>query len=115
MRQMDTPDPIAIRLSGVEKMPGYIIGQQKGIKDAAAFEGYQGAAGPTVVQYGGKLVLNTDKIQAGDGGWSPAGIVMLEFESVEQAKKWYNSPEYQAVIGQRLSSADSAVIIIDGD
>ena len=42
-------------------------------------------------------------------------MVVIEFESVEQAKKWYNSPEYQAVIGQRFNSADSALIIVDGD
>lgn len=96
-------------------MPGYVIGQLKDIKDADAFAAYQRAAGPTVVQYGGKLVINSTKIQVGDGDWSPVAMVMLEFESVDQAQKWYDSPEYQAVIEQRLSSADSALIIIDGD
>ena len=65
--------------------------------------------------YGGKLVVNSTKIDAGDGDWSPDGMVVLEFESVEQARKFYNSPEYQAVIGQRFDSADSSLIIIDGD
>ncbi len=96
-------------------MAGYIIGALQGITDAAAFTAYQGAAGPTVAQYGGKLVLNSRKAEKGDGNWAPAGLVIVEFESVAQAKKWYNSPEYQAVIGQRLQSADSAVIIVDGD
>ena len=96
-------------------MAGYIIGALQGITDAAAFTAYQGAAGPTVAQYGGKLVLNSRKVEKGDGNWAPAGLVIVEFASVAQAKKWYNSPEYQAVIGQRLQSADSAVIIVDGD
>jgi uncharacterized protein (DUF1330 family) len=68
-----------------------------------------------VAQYGGKLVINSTKIDSGDGDWNPAGMVVLEFENVDQARKWYNSPEYQAVIGQRFNSADSAVIIVDGD
>ena len=42
-------------------------------------------------------------------------MVVLEFESIEQAKKLYTSPEYQAVIGQRFDSTDSALIIVDGD
>ena len=96
-------------------MAGYIIGALQGITDAAAFTAYQGAAGPTVAPYGGKLVLNSSKVEQGDGNWAPAGMVIVEFESAAQAKKWYNSPEYQAVIGQRLQSADSAVIIVDGD
>jgi uncharacterized protein (DUF1330 family) len=96
-------------------MPGFVIGQLNAITDAAAFGAYQGAAGPTVAQYGGKLVLNSTKIENGDRGWNPAGMVVVEFESVDQAKKWYNSPEYQAVVGQRFSSADSALIIVNGD
>jgi uncharacterized protein (DUF1330 family) len=96
-------------------MAGYVIGQLSGINDADAFNAYQGAAIPTVAQYGGKLVVNSMKVDSGDGGWAPSGIVMLEFQSVDQARKWYNSPEYQAVIGQRFISADSAVIIVDGD
>ena len=68
-----------------------------------------------MAQYGGKLVINSTKIDSGDGDWNPAGMVVLEFENVDLARKWYNSPEYQAVIGQRFNSADSAVIIVDGD
>ena len=96
-------------------MPGFVIGQLKEISNPDAFGGYQGAAVPTVVQYGGKLVINSAKVEGADGDWSPTAVVVLEFESVEQARKWYHSPEYQAVVGQRFDSADSAVIIIDGD
>ena len=95
-------------------MAGYVIGQLKVINNAEGFAAYQSAAGPTVAQYGGKLVLNSTKIDTIEGGWSPAGMVVLEFESVEQAQKWYNSPEYQAVVGQRFNTTDSALIIIDG-
>ncbi|MDA0264143.1 MAG: DUF1330 domain-containing protein [Chloroflexi bacterium] len=96
-------------------MAGYVIGQLKQINDAGAFGAYQGVAVPTVAQYGGKLVVNSTKIDPADGDWTPDGVVVIEFESVDQARKWYNSPEYQAVIGQRFNSTDSAVIILDGD
>ena len=64
-------------------MPGYLNGQLKEITDADAFGAYQGAAGPVVMQYGGKLVLNSTKVSAKDGDWTPTGVVVLEFESVE--------------------------------
>lgn len=67
-------------------MAGYVIGQIKEFKNTDGFGAYQGAAGPTAAQYGGKLVLNITKIESGDGGWDPAGMVVIEFESVEQAK-----------------------------
>ena len=43
------------------------------------------------------------------------GIIVVEFESAEASRKWYNSPEYQAVIGQRLSSTDSNTVSMDVD
>ncbi|MCS5669186.1 MAG: DUF1330 domain-containing protein, partial [Dehalococcoidia bacterium] len=48
-----------------------------------------------------------------DGDWHPSGVVVVEFETYELAKKFYDSPEYQAVIKQRFDSADSAVIIAE--
>ena len=41
------------------------------------------------------------------------GIIVVEFESSEQSRKWYNSAEYQAVIGQRLDSTDSTAVFMD--
>jgi uncharacterized protein (DUF1330 family) len=40
--------------------------------------------------------------------------VVLEFGSFDQAKRWYNSPEYQTALAGRLRSAISKVLIVDG-
>ena len=95
-------------------MPGYVVGVLNGINDGPAFEGYQHVAEPTITQYGGKRVFLSSSVEIGDGNWSPMGIIVFEFESVEQARKWYHSPEYQAVVNQRINSTDSAVVLIDG-
>ena len=94
-------------------MPGYFLGVTHGVNDEAAFGAYQGVAMPTIEQYGGKMVWVSTGVEAGDGDWSPQGLILFEFESGAQARKWYNSPEYQAVIGQRLASTDSNTVFID--
>ena len=40
--------------------------------------------------------------------------MIVEFVSVEAARGWYNSPEYQAVVGQRHAAAESNAVIIGG-
>jgi uncharacterized protein (DUF1330 family) len=47
---------------------------------------------------------------------SPAGsrTVVLEFESKEDFHKWYNSAEYQAVIGKRLEATDGFAVLVNG-
>ena len=84
-----------------------------GIKDEEAFEAYQHIAEPIIKKYGGKTVFVSSGVEAGDGDWSPLGISLVEFKNSDQARKWYNSPEYQAVIGQRLASTDSNTVFID--
>ncbi len=94
-------------------MPGYFIGVVNGVKDEAAFGAYQGVAMPTIEKYGGKMLWVSTGIEVADGSWAPQGMILFESESSEQARKWYNSPEYQAVVGQRISSTDSATAFID--
>ena len=96
-------------------MPDYFMGMVHAVHDGEAFGAYQGVAVPTVTQYGGKMVWLSSNVEAADGDWQPLGMVLFEFESSAQARKWYNSPEYQAVIDQRFSSVDSDTVFIDVD
>ena len=95
-------------------MAAYVVGTLYGITDPSGFEEYRNQALPTVEKFGGKLVMMSDKVEVADGSWSPIGMIMLEFESLERAKQWYNSPEYSAVKPMRLQTADSGVIFVDG-
>ncbi len=95
-------------------MAAWVIGAIQKVNDADGFAAYGAVAGPTVAQYGGKRVAGGTKIEIADGTWSPAGMVVLEFENMTKAKEWYNSPEYQAVVGQRISTSDSGLIFVDG-
>ena len=91
------------------------MGMVHGIKDEAAFEAYQLVAEPIIKQYGGKTIFVSSGVEPGDGDWSPLGISLVEFKDGVQARKWYNSPEYQAVIGQRIAATDSNTVFIDID
>lgn len=42
------------------------------------------------------------------------GVVVLEFESWDEAKSWYDSPEYQAAIPVRQSGASFRAILVEG-
>ena len=41
-------------------------------------------------------------------------IVVLEFPSYEQAKGWYDSPEYQAAALIRQSCSSGDLILVEG-
>jgi len=47
-------------------------------------------------------------------GEAPDGIVMLQFPSAEEAKAWYNSPQYQEALPHRMKGADYRAILVEG-
>ena len=77
-------------------------------------EGYKALAGAAVAKYGGKYVVRGGATQLLEGDWAPPRLVILEFESVEQAKRFYDSPEYQAARAQRQGAAQMNMLVVEG-
>ena len=97
-------------------MPAYIFANTQSISDTARFTEYLRLASAIVTQYGGKFLGGGmgNKIEIADGDWLPAEVCAFEFESLQKAKEFYDSAEYQAVITERLETTISSVIFIDG-
>jgi uncharacterized protein (DUF1330 family) len=76
---------------------------QKNKENAATFQENTGIL--PLVAYG--------KVEALEGA-APDGVVVLRFPSVEQARAWYDSPEYQAALPFRKQAADWRVVLVDG-
>jgi len=81
------------------------------VNDPATFEQYRSVVVPLVTKSGGKY-LAVDFEQMDLDGTSLPGLAILEFESVEAVHRFYNSPEYQAIIGLRLSSTDGWIRVV---
>jgi uncharacterized protein (DUF1330 family) len=44
----------------------------------------------------------------------PRSVVVVEFESMEQAPRWYASPEYAKTIPMRQQAASASLILVEG-
>lgn len=47
-------------------------------------------------------------------GEAADGIVILEFDDMDAARKWHGSPAYQAAMHHRQLGADYRVLLVDG-
>jgi uncharacterized protein (DUF1330 family) len=94
-------------------MPAYIVVDIH-VKDPALFEEYKKLSPQTLAQYGGKYLVRGGAVEILEGKWNPDRLVILEFESVEQAKIWYNSPEYSHAKSFRIHSADGEMVLAEG-
>lgn len=65
-------------------------------------------------EFGGKLVSVDEDVDIVEGSWPFTRTVLIEFPSKQQARAWYESDEYQAVVGLRHDSATSNLVISTG-
>jgi uncharacterized protein (DUF1330 family) len=84
------------------------------VTDPVHYEEYKKLAAPTVELYGGKYIARGGRTETLEGDWSPSRLVILQFESIEQAKRWLNSPEYSGPRGIRHQTAASKMVVIEG-
>ena len=94
-------------------MAAYVIGEVD-VMDPAAYEDYRKQVGAVVTQYGGRFIARGGKVEALEGGWSPKRLVLLEFASMEQALKWYRSPDYAPLIKLRQKASRGKLVALEG-
>jgi uncharacterized protein (DUF1330 family) len=92
---------------------GYVIFTED-IHDQAQIDAYVQQALPAILQAGGQLLVADDAPELIEGTWHGKRTVLLEFESVEAARNWYRSAEYQGLAGLRHAAADSNAAIVAG-
>jgi len=91
-------------------MAAYFIAQYV-VNDSAGYRAYQQGAGPTLAKHGAELVSFDVAAETIEGTPPGPQTVIIKFASTEAAKAWYNSPEYQAVVGKRLASTSGFAVI----
>lgn len=84
------------------------------IHDHAAYAAYADAAGPTVELYGGRYLVVSDETEVLEGEMAPVRRVIITFPSVEQARAWWFSPEYEAAKVLRRQAASSRFMLVEG-
>ena len=94
-------------------MAAYVIVEIEVI-DPAEYEEYKKLAPPAIAAYGGRYLARGGKTVLLEGDWNPQRLVILEFESVERAQAWWNSPEYAEPKAMRQRSARSKMLILEG-
>lgn len=94
-------------------MAAYII-VEVDITDAAGYRAYSMLAVPSIQHFGGKILAASDTIETLEGDWHPKRVVILEFESIEQAKRWYHSEEYTPLKEMRFKATNSRGGLVPG-
>jgi uncharacterized protein (DUF1330 family) len=95
-------------------MVAYAIGRLE-MRDPSWVQEYGPKVNTLVAKHGGKYLVRGGAMERLEGeGKLPSVVVVLEFPTMEQARAWYNDPEYAPMIRLRQSGSDLDFILVQG-
>jgi uncharacterized protein (DUF1330 family) len=96
-------------------MAAYLVSICRRVSDRKRLEDYWHHAAPTFEGYDATPLVTYAPFEVLEGDADAKGVVLLEFPSMEVAKRWYHSDAYQEVRRRRLGAAEFELILVDGE
>ena len=91
-------------------MPAYVVGTIH-VTDPACWQQYLERVGGTFGSAGGQVLMRAVKAASLHGDAHGERIVVIEFPDAESARRWHESPAYQALAPLRDAGADVVLTI----
>ncbi|MFC1755688.1 DUF1330 domain-containing protein [Thermoproteota archaeon] len=85
------------------------------IKNRELYTDYVNKARSIIEGYGGRYLVQSEKIESIAGGWKPERIVAIEFPTFDALKQCFTSTEYKEIAPMREDSTTSRAIIVHGN
>ena len=95
-----------------ENKPAYVVAEVD-VTDLQAFQAYAAKVPATLAPYHGRYIAR-GKAEGKEGEPPHGVIVVLAFDSLADATKWYSTPPYKDLIPEREKAAKSRVYIVEG-
>ena len=94
-------------------MPAYVI-VETDVSDPERYEQYKAASPGAIAAGGGRFLVRGGELAVLEGDWQPSRLVVLEFEDLAAAKRWYESEAYQGAKKLREGAAHLRVVAVQG-
>ena len=95
-------------------MKGYVVANIT-VTDPERYQLYKNAAPAVIAAFGGRYLVKAPDVETVEGR-PPLGerFVILEFDSLQRAKTFYHSREYQEIAIHRMASSQSDFHLMEG-
>jgi uncharacterized protein (DUF1330 family) len=95
-------------------MPSAYVIANVDVTNPEQYEEYKKLSTIAMKAHGAEVCIRGGKVEVLEGDWNPARFVMLKFPSVEQARAFYNSVEYEAAKKAREGAAVMRMLVVEG-
>ena len=94
-------------------MSGYIIAQIN-VKNIENYQEYLKKVTAIAKKFNGEYIIRAGNFEIMEGAWPFKRNVVIKFPTIDKAKDFYNSKEYEPVKKIRIENSESNLIIING-
>jgi uncharacterized protein (DUF1330 family) len=91
---------------------GYLIGHIR-VRDKGAFEEFKKLSGAAIKDHNGKVLVRDPSPDHREGGAQGVAVV-VEFESIDVARAFYESDAYTEARSIREKISDTDLILVEG-
>jgi len=89
----------------------FIIGQIC-IHDRSGYAKYEEGFGAIFARYQGALLSVDEDVEVLEGDWVGTRTVVIEFPSSVEARRWFDSEEYQALAEHRKAASIGNIALV---
>jgi uncharacterized protein (DUF1330 family) len=94
-------------------MPAFIVAEIE-VTDAKGYEPYKVMASESIARHGGRILARGGKTVSLEGDKPKGRIVVIQFDSLDAAEKFYRSPDYQQAVVSRQKASKGRRDIVEG-
>jgi len=84
------------------------------VRDEQRYADYRARVTEQIQQYGGEYLVRGGRLERLEGDWQPSRVVVVKFESMAAAKKWWESEDYAELKAIRQATTDTKMVVVDG-
>jgi uncharacterized protein (DUF1330 family) len=84
------------------------------VTDPERYAPYREMSTSAAQRYGGRFVVRGGQVDVLEGDRQPDRVVVIEFDDMEAARRWYDSPEYQEAKAVRQSASTGSLVLVEG-
>lgn len=94
-------------------MTSYAVAHLRAVTMGPEIAAYLQRIDATLAPFGGRFLIHGGEAEVLEGAW-PGHLIVIAFPDRAQARAWYESPAYRAILPLRTRNADGAAFLIDG-
>jgi uncharacterized protein (DUF1330 family) len=94
-------------------MAAYVLAEIE-ITDKEGYTEYSKQVPPTIAKFGGRFLVRGGASEALEGEWPQRRRVLLEFPTMEAARNWWSSPDYEKPKAMRQAASRGCLLLMEG-